>query len=59
MKYGETDAEKIGRTVKIKTHKTNRKEQYRKILTQQNKNKGKSKQKIKQMKPNIRKPKKT
>jgi hypothetical protein len=32
--YDETDAKKIGRIVKIKTHKTNRKEQYREILKQ-------------------------
>jgi hypothetical protein len=37
MEYDETDAEKISRTVKIKTHKTNKKEQYKEILTQQNK----------------------
>jgi hypothetical protein len=36
MEYDEIDAEKIDRTVKIKTYKTNRKKQYREILTQQN-----------------------
>jgi hypothetical protein len=35
MEYGKTDAEKIGKTVKNqKTHKTNRKKQYREILKQ-------------------------
>jgi hypothetical protein len=37
IEYGETDTEKIGIISKIKAHKTNKKEQYREILTQQNK----------------------
>jgi hypothetical protein len=61
MEYDEIDAEKIGRTVKIKTYKTNRKEQYREILTQQNKiqkenqNKNKTNEtKYKETKENIK-----
>jgi hypothetical protein len=58
MEYNEIDAEKIGRTVKIKT---NKKEQYREILTQQNKiqkenqNKNKTNEtKYKETKENIK-----
>jgi hypothetical protein len=64
MEYGKTYAEKIGRTVKIKkTHKTNRKKQYREILkqiqgNQQNKIQRKIKTKNKQRKQNIGKQKK-
>jgi hypothetical protein len=61
MEYNEIDVEKIGRTVKIKTYKTNKKEQYREILTQQNKiqkenqNKNKTNEtKYKETKENIK-----
>jgi DNA-directed RNA polymerase delta subunit len=61
MEYDEIDVEKIGRTVKIKIYKTNRKEQYREILTQQNKiqkenqNKNKTNEtKYKETKENIK-----
>jgi hypothetical protein len=61
MEYNEIDIEKIGRTVKIKTYKTNKKEQYREILTQQNKiqkenqNKNKTNEtKYKETKENIK-----
>jgi hypothetical protein len=58
LEYGKTDAEKIGRTVKIKKHtkKKKKKKQYREMLKQIQR---KSKQKIKQRKQNIGKPKKT
>jgi hypothetical protein len=60
MEYDKTDAEKIGRTVKIiiKKHKTNRKKQYREILKQiqrKIKTKNKTKEtKYKETKENIK-----
>jgi hypothetical protein len=66
MKYGKTNAEKIGRTVKIKTHTQNKQKRAIKGNTKTNtrkpsktKYKRKSKQKIKQRKQNIGKPNKT
>jgi hypothetical protein len=60
MEYGEIDAEKIGKTVKNKNIQNKQKRAIQENTNPAKQNtKGKSKQKIKQMKQTIRKPKKT